>query len=169
MRRTARRVRIVCPDVEADLLAAPRLQRAREAEQLPHEGERAPARVDLPHLGRDVPERRSTPGDHEVVAVNGLHGGSELIHHPSIPTRREGLTSLVLRVQKRADVGLVPRLPVADAREVCEGAAVAQGGGFGEAAEFDGIRAYASVRSLARSFGPVRSGVNAGVRPEPTP
>ena len=161
MRRPSRRVRVMCPDVEMDLLAALRLKRRREAKQLTHEGEWAPLRIDLHDLGRDIPERRRTSCNHDVVLGHRLHAAREFVDHRAVEGRRIGAAVLVLRIEELRDVRLVPRLPVADSRKTRESAAVTPSCGGRELTVLDRVRSDASVGARrAAALRPVRSGID---------
>src|SRR5581483_8611874 len=142
VRRAAGRVRVVRPDVEGDLRAARRAARGAvpHAQDLPHEVERPDRRLRR--------ERRRTAGDHRIVRVHRVDGGREVVRQGAVPARR------ALLEHAAAHVRLVPGLPVPDARQILEGAAVTLCGGGRELPEADRIGPGDAARVLLAS--PVR-------------
>ena len=72
MRRPARGVRVVRPDVEVDRIVTGGMQRRRETQQRAHERQRAPIALLSERRRSDVAKRRQPTGDDEVVCVDGL-------------------------------------------------------------------------------------------------
>ena len=93
VRRAARGVRVMVPDVEVDRGRAGRLQRRREAEHLPHERQRPPVVADRENLRCDVAERSGTSGYDAILGTRSVYAGSEGVHHPAIDVAETGLPS----------------------------------------------------------------------------
>ena len=147
MARAASRVRVVRPDVEMRLLAAGGLELLREAEHRSEEQQRARAPGRAFACSRR--ERRGAAGDDEVVRMHGVDGVGECVQHRAVPDRRVEGRAHELRSQVDGEVGLVPQLPVADAREALDIAAVAARRGLRERASLAGDGLYGPAADSA--------------------
>ena len=101
--------------------------------------------------------------------MHRLHAGCDRIHHRSIQARGNGPAADELRPQHDADVGLVPGLPEANARQSLDLSAVAPRGRVREVPELHGIGPERHLVDLGVSgIGPLRRAVDRHERLQPS-